>query len=340
MKTRSIPLVLALCVIATACGYERGHTAARTKGPLEVDREDIEIAFKRRCHEIGECEREGNGIFGLRRDRRPRLVRLTSHPSDRDPAWSRDGERLAFARCKRGDCDLWTLDLATSKEARVTTGPRVDVEPTWSPDGGTLAFQRCSTGKKARNSCELWTVGVDGTSQRRLTYNDVADGHPDWSWRFDEIVFDRGDCPSGTTSCRRSAIFVMPGGGGPERRLAASARGAWEPRWDRTRRRIVYDACQGLCSAIDDLQGSPLVVLDLRRGPRLVRIQWELVFSPSFSRHGRRLLYAVFSGDNGAVSDHELKGERERGFYSNYAYHAYAPDWRPSRKRRGHVTQP
>ncbi len=84
-----------------------------------------------------------------------------------------------------------------------------------------------------------------------------------------------------------------------------------------------------MCPDLDKRQGSPLVVLDLRRGRRVVYSRWESVFTPAFSPDGRRLMFAIYSGDNGGVGDLALHGGREDTFYSNYDYRAYSPDWRP-----------
>lgn len=58
-----------------------------------------------------------------------------------DPAWSRDGTRIAYASDKAGTEDLYVLDLADGRESRVTSLPGTEFAPAWSPDGHTLAFQ-------------------------------------------------------------------------------------------------------------------------------------------------------------------------------------------------------
>ncbi|HEV2754990.1 MAG TPA: hypothetical protein VG318_04360 [Actinomycetota bacterium] len=324
-------LALSLLMLASGCAGDESQPPPREPVRRERPRlepADVEIAFRRRCFDRRECDRAGNGVFGAAARRRP-PVRLTSDLSDRDPAWSPDGRRVAFARCDGADCDLWTLNVRTSTEHRVTTGPHADGDPSWSPDGNALVFQRCEPGRRARNSCELWIAGTRGGPRRRLTRNDVADGNPDWSWPLDRIVFDRGDCPSGTTSCARASVLVMRPDGTHERVLARHRYGAWEPQWDQTRPRIVYDACRNLCLRYEhDGQGSPFVVLHLRRGRRIVRSRFESAFAPSFSPGGRRLVYALRSGDDGTVTYLPLRGGRERTVYGDYYYEAFSPDWR------------
>jgi dipeptidyl aminopeptidase/acylaminoacyl peptidase len=314
-------LVLAIVPApADAAGADPARDPSRADG--------VRIAFRRKCYDPAECDDVGNGVFGLRR-RRPRLIRLTSDVSDRDPSWSPDGRRLAFARCDGDDCDLWTLDLAKSREERVTRGRLSDTEPTWSPGGRRLAFQRCRPGEKLRNSCELWSVGIAGGAPRRLTRNAVADGNPDWAWATGAIVFDHGRCRSGTTGCRRSSIRVLRRDGTVDK-VAAPAHGAWGPRWDPAGRRIVHDVCVDVCIDVDEGPGSPLVIRHPIRGRRVVRSRWESASAPSFTPDGGRLLHALSTGDNGVVSVLALRGGREDVHHSYYGW-VYSPDWRPPR---------
>lgn len=330
---RTTALALLVLVVVSACESDGPALSRRAPAPepvhgkQRVEPDDVLVAFRRRCFDPSECDTSRNGIFGVHHRKRGH-VRLTADPSDRDPAWSRDGRRLAFARCDRDDCDLWVLNLDEMKERRVTRGPHVDSDPSWSRDGTALVLQRCDPGELAGNSCELWITAVGGGAER-VTRNDVADGNPDWSWKVDRIVFDRGDCRSGTTSCRRSSVLVIRPDGTGERVIARRTRGAWGPQWDQTRRRIVYDVCHGVCVRGDRKPGSPLVVLHLRRGSTVVRSRYESAFDPSFSPGGRRLVYGLRSGDEGTITYAPIAGGRERSLYGDYYYEGSSPDWRP-----------
>lgn len=67
--------------------------------------------------------------------------RLTDDPyMERDPAWSRDGVKLAYATDRAGTMDLWIRDLRTGEDRRVTTLPTAEMNPAWSPDGSRIAF--------------------------------------------------------------------------------------------------------------------------------------------------------------------------------------------------------
>ncbi|MFY3746034.1 amidohydrolase family protein [Anaeromyxobacter sp. Red801] len=90
-----------------------------------------------------------------------------------DPAWSRDGTRLAYASDKAGTADLYVLDVVTGAERRVTSLPGAEMAPAWSPDGGRLAFQDQAG---ATHVLDLATGAV-----RQVVAPLFAPGRPTWS---------------------------------------------------------------------------------------------------------------------------------------------------------------
>jgi Tol biopolymer transport system component len=82
-----------------------------------------------------------------------RLRRWTDGPwDDREPAWSPDGNRIAFcseravgASLERGSYDIWVLDVRTAALTRLTSDSSEDYEPSWSPDGTHILFVRDGT---------------------------------------------------------------------------------------------------------------------------------------------------------------------------------------------------
>jgi dipeptidyl aminopeptidase/acylaminoacyl peptidase len=57
-----------------------------------------------------------------------------------DPAWSRDGTRLAYACDRGGNMDVWVHDFRNGTDVQITRerGPVSGVS--WSPDGQDIAF--------------------------------------------------------------------------------------------------------------------------------------------------------------------------------------------------------
>jgi TolB protein len=138
---------------------------------------------------------------------RPELVegwqRLTSDPAeDRDPAWSPDGTKLAFASRRDANWDIYVLD-AHGDLTRLTDDPAYDGAPAWSPDGRRIAFESSRAG-----DLDLCVMDADGSDQVNLTPKESAgDYGPTWSpdgryiaftsWRYGDKDIFIADVESG-----------------------------------------------------------------------------------------------------------------------------------------------
>ena len=71
------------------------------------------------------------------------------------PAWSPDGQKIAFSAQVGGYTDLYVHDLGTGQTRRLTNDAYADLQPTWSPDGTRLAFVT------DRFSSDLSTLGFN-----------------------------------------------------------------------------------------------------------------------------------------------------------------------------------
>jgi len=99
-----------------------------------------------------------------------------------NPAWSPDGQWIAFQRNREGAYDLYIIDPGGGPHRRLTDDPRrVDGHPDWSPDGREIVFN-CGPGLRYEKFeiFEICVIRADGSGFRTLTQNQVFDGHPKW----------------------------------------------------------------------------------------------------------------------------------------------------------------
>lgn len=99
------------------------------------------------------------------------LRRLGTAPNTASPAFSPDGQQIAFASDRSGGWEIYVMSAEGGEETRITTSPGDDVDPTWSPDGARIAF------RSSRNGGGIFTMKADGSDVRFV----VAGSQPAWS---------------------------------------------------------------------------------------------------------------------------------------------------------------
>ena len=102
------------------------------------------------------------------------------------PRFSPDGEKVLMAIERRGNSDIFTMQLSNRKLTRLTDNPGIDVSPTMSPDGRRVAFTSDRGG-----SPQIYVMNADGSDQKRITFGEGRYETPVWSPRGDLIAFTR-----------------------------------------------------------------------------------------------------------------------------------------------------
>lgn len=150
------------------------------------------------------------------------------------PAWSRDGNHLAFARIDAGGWRLFVAD-ANGRNTRPITKPLGLADAaSWSPDGRRIAFNwlfgRSEMPKTGTYAQQVSIVASSGGKLRRLTSFATFKGgtaNADWSPDGRLILFD------GRTSmadkARTDIWQARPDGRGLKRLIVGAAQPAWSP---------------------------------------------------------------------------------------------------------------
>jgi len=126
-------------------------------------------------------ERGGNCGLYIMDENGANPNRLTTDISDNAPAWSPDGNQVAFMSARDGNWEVYVVNLANPKPRRLTTNPANDGLPTWSPDGQRIAFLSDRGG--------IWAIHLmnpDGSDKHQLiptggTYKDWLSEQISWA---------------------------------------------------------------------------------------------------------------------------------------------------------------
>jgi len=161
----------------------------------------------------------------------PTFSQFTSlEGSERDAAWSPDGQWVVFGGGPGSQLDLWKMPASGGGEViQLTSGPAMDVFPAWSPDGTQIAFSSNREG-----SINLWTVPAAGGEPTRITADEdsvtskskfCGMSSVDWSPDGTQLAFS-------ASKTGNNDIWIIPvSGGGPARQLTSGPADDGNPEW-------------------------------------------------------------------------------------------------------------
>ena len=147
---------------------------------------------------------------------RKRLTRIAG--DNTSPAWSPDGQRIAFVNSGWGwEPHIYVMDSNGENSKRLTDDAGGKGNLSWSPDGQSIAFISTS---------QVYVMDSDGKNPRKLT-DGPHDVNPTWSPDSEMIAYE---------SWRRkdsvSEIQLMTADGKHIKKLSRPPeRGDWDPDW-------------------------------------------------------------------------------------------------------------
>jgi Tol biopolymer transport system component len=112
--------------------------------------------------------------------------------SDISPAWSPDGQKIAFSSNRDGDYNqIYVMNADGTGQTRISDGLSNDRTPDWSPDGTKIVFVAGYryTGQASR----IYVMNVDGSGLTELSNTPFESGAPAWSPDGQKIAYQYND---------------------------------------------------------------------------------------------------------------------------------------------------
>lgn len=213
----------------------------------------------------------------------PRTVARSQQPI-MSPAWSPDGQRLAYVSFEGGFSAVYVQTLRTGERVKVSSRAGINGAPAWSPDGTRLAL----TLSKRDGNADVYVLELATQQLQQLTDDPAIDTEPAWAADGQSVLFtsDRAGAPQ----VYRLAL------GGSDRPKRVTFEGSYN-----ARPRLSPDGKQIAVVTID--RGAYRIgVVDLATGALRVLTNGRLDESPSYAPNGAMLIYATREGRTGVLA--------------------------------------
>jgi|TARA_B100000700_G_scaffold97975_1_gene110227 TolB protein len=207
---------------------------------------------------------------------------LSSDEPILSPAWSPDGQKLAYVSFETGRPAIYIQNLASSQRVRASSFEGINGAPAWSPDGRKLAMSLSKDGQP-----EIYVMDVGAGSFQRLTRSDAIDTEPTWAPDGKSLVFtsDRSGGPQ---------LYRYDLASGEAKRLTFTgnynSRGRFSP--DGETLFMIHRGSQGFQVAKQDLETGRLTTLTDSRADE----------SPSVAPNGTMVIFATQQDGKGVLS--------------------------------------
>ncbi len=238
------------------------------------------------------------------------LLNLTNHEdTDTRPAWSPDGNRMAFQSSRGGSSDIWVMDADGSNPVNLTEeGPGMEAEPAWSPDGSRIAYF------VPHGEDDIYVMDADGSNPVNITNHEAMDHAPAWSPNGGVIAFYSGRSGDGD-------IYLMGEDGSNPVNITNHPGKDTEPAWSPDGNRIAFR------SSRDDDQEIYVMDADGSNQVRLTDHPGVDSF-PTWSPDGSRIAFVSKRDGNLDIWVMDADGSNLVNI-TNHLAHDYAPAWSP-----------
>ncbi len=212
----------------------------------------------------------------------PRTVMESAEPI-MSPAWSPDGQSLAYVSFEGKASAIYVQRLATGERRRVSARSGINGAPAFAPDGRKLALTLSRDG-----NLDIYTLELATQTLTRVTSDSAIDTEPEWSADGQSLYFtsDRGGSAQvyrvPLDEARKAERITFTNGYNARPRLSPDGR--------------------ELAMVTLDRGGYRIAVMDLKTRNLRVLTNARQDESPSFAPNGATVIYATQESGRGALA--------------------------------------
>jgi hypothetical protein len=148
---------------------------------------------------------------------------------DWQPAWSPDGNQIAFSSNRDGNEEIYLMNADGSNVRPLTQDSNRNYSPTWSPDGSQIAFSSYQL------VADIYVMNADGGNVSRVTQDSISNGSPAWSPDGKQIAFD-------FSLDGNIEIYAMDANGDNLHNLTQNAANDYRPAWSPDGSQIAFSS--------------------------------------------------------------------------------------------------
>lgn len=235
----------------------------------------------------------------------------TSDEPIMSPAWSPDGQSLAYVSFESKASAIYAQTLRTGERSRVSARAGINGAPAWSPDGSTLAL----TLSRKDGDVDIYTLRLATQELKRMTFDAGIDTEPTWSADGRKLYFnsDRAGSPQ---------IYQIDVAS-PERATRVTFEGSYN-----ARPRMSPDGKQ-LAVVTNDRGSFRIATVDLQSRAMRVLSNGRQDESPSFAPNGALIIYATQERGRGVLAAVASEGTFQQTFTNKAGGDVREPVWQP-----------